>query len=243
MEPGNRDDEQVAVRHADASGGYITKNQHEDRMRDIQVSRRGSEAASEEHSGKLREKALFEQEAPNTSASSEPKCNQKIVMNEQLVQDDVMVEEYFQNCVMDENFVKNFVMDAKIDRKVVMDLSFFINGRWNSLQPSNRKLLEEFIDEIESWVLIGIPSRDSFCMIQYLERHSVRSDQHMKELMPLREGLHVGMQCYMRQRDACFHPTSWRESTSMKFIKRTNSVLHERTDMQMECSEDAIRIE
>ena len=38
MEPGKRDDEQAAVRHADASGGYITENQHEeDRMRDIQV--------------------------------------------------------------------------------------------------------------------------------------------------------------------------------------------------------------
>ena len=43
MEPGNRDDEQMAVRHADASGGYIIENQHEEkRMRDIQVSRRGS---------------------------------------------------------------------------------------------------------------------------------------------------------------------------------------------------------
>ena len=29
MEPGNRDDEQVAVRYADASGGDITENQHE----------------------------------------------------------------------------------------------------------------------------------------------------------------------------------------------------------------------
>ena len=49
MEPGNRDDEQVAVRHADASGVYIIENQHEEnRMRDIQVSKRGSEAASEE---------------------------------------------------------------------------------------------------------------------------------------------------------------------------------------------------
>ena len=38
MEPRNRDDEQVAVRHVDASGGYIIENQHEeDRMRDIQV--------------------------------------------------------------------------------------------------------------------------------------------------------------------------------------------------------------
>ena len=34
------DDEQVAVRHADASGGYILENQHEEEiMRDIQVRR------------------------------------------------------------------------------------------------------------------------------------------------------------------------------------------------------------
>ena len=49
------------------------KTQHEgDRMRDAQVSKRGSEAASEEQSDKFREKALFEQEAPNASASSDP---------------------------------------------------------------------------------------------------------------------------------------------------------------------------
>ena len=42
MEPVNRDDEQVAVRHADASGGYIRENQHEeDMMRDIHVGKRG----------------------------------------------------------------------------------------------------------------------------------------------------------------------------------------------------------
>ena len=34
VELGRRDDEQVALRHADASGGDITENQHEeDRMR------------------------------------------------------------------------------------------------------------------------------------------------------------------------------------------------------------------
>ena len=34
--PENRDDEQMAVRQADASGGDIRENQHEeDRMRDI----------------------------------------------------------------------------------------------------------------------------------------------------------------------------------------------------------------
>ena len=29
-EPGNKNDEQVAVRHADASGAYIIENQHEE---------------------------------------------------------------------------------------------------------------------------------------------------------------------------------------------------------------------
>ena len=67
------DDEQVAVRHADASGGYIIENQHEEeRMRDIQVSRRGSEATKEEQRDKWRETVRFEQEAQNASASSDP---------------------------------------------------------------------------------------------------------------------------------------------------------------------------
>ena len=77
-------------------------------------------------------------------------------------------------------------------------------------------------------------------MIEYLERHIVSSDQHVKELMPLREDFHVEMQCYMRKHDACLHPTSWRDDE--EFHKRTNYVLHEMADMEMECSEDAIRI-
>ena len=40
MEHWNRDDEQVMVRHADASGGDVRENQHEeDRLRDIHVAR------------------------------------------------------------------------------------------------------------------------------------------------------------------------------------------------------------
>ena len=71
MEPENRDDEQVAVRHADASGGDIRENQHEeDRMRDIHVGKRGSETANEEQPDKLRKTVRFEQQAPNTSSSS-----------------------------------------------------------------------------------------------------------------------------------------------------------------------------
>ena len=96
-----------------------------------------------------------------------------------------MDEELVRNGVMDGRFVKDFVMDAKIDPKVVMDLSIFKIGGWNSLQPINQNLLEVFIDENEPWLLIGIPSRDPFLLTQYLERHSVSSDQHMKKLMSL----------------------------------------------------------
>ena len=90
-------------------------------------------------------------------------------------------------------------MDAKIGPKVVMDLSIFKSGGWNSLRPINQNLLEEFIDENEPWLLVRIPRRDPFFVTQYLERHFASSDQYMKKLMSLREGLHVMMQCYMRQ--------------------------------------------
>ena len=72
-EPGEKDDEQVAVRHADASGSYITENQYEEkRKRDIQVNERGSEATNEEQTGEWRKTVRFGQEAPNTSISSDP---------------------------------------------------------------------------------------------------------------------------------------------------------------------------
>ena len=59
-------DEQMAVRQADASGGDIRQNQHEeDRMRDIHVGEGGSEATGEEQLGKLRKTVRFQQEAPN----------------------------------------------------------------------------------------------------------------------------------------------------------------------------------
>ena len=142
-----------------------------------------------------------------------------------------MDEESVPNIVMDEKFVKNFVMNAKIDPKVEMDLPVFQISGWNILQPSNRKLLEESIEEDEPWLLIGIPSRDPFLVTQYLERHSAVSDQHMKKLMSLREGLHVMMQCYMRQHFADRywlheHPgghASWREPTMRKFRKESTT--------------------
>ena len=87
------------------------------------------------------------------------------------------MQELVQNGVMDGKFVKNFVMDAKIDPKVVMDLSVFKTGGWNSLQPINQNVLEEFIiDENDPWLLIGISSRDPILVTQYLERHSGSSE-------------------------------------------------------------------
>ena len=95
VEPGNRTDEQVVVRHADASfhffqffqflfififllvhiytsGGDIRENQHEeDRMRDIHAGKRGPKAAGEEQPDKWRKTVRFEQEAPSASASSD----------------------------------------------------------------------------------------------------------------------------------------------------------------------------
>ena len=156
------------------------------------------------------------------------KSDQKGVMDDKINQKIVMCEGLVQNGVMDGKFLKNFVMDAKFDPKVVIDLSIFEIGGWNSLQPINQNLLEEFIDKNEPWLFIGIPSRD---VTQCLERHSVSSDRHMKKLMSLRQGLHVMMQCYMRQHFADRywpheHPggrASWREPTMKKFTKESTT--------------------
>ena len=70
VEPANRDDEQMAVRHADASGGDITENQHEENiMRDIHVGERGSEAAGEEQPDKLRKTASASSSSGGTAGS------------------------------------------------------------------------------------------------------------------------------------------------------------------------------
>ena len=124
-----------------------------------------------------------------------------------------------QNGAMGGQFVKNFVMDAKNDPRVVMDLSMLKNGGWNRLRPISQIFFEEFVDKNEPWLLIGIPSRDPFLVTQYLERHSESSDQHMKKLMPLRQGL-------LEENHG-----------------RINYLFRERTCMQMECAEDAVRVE
>ena len=67
MEPGN--EEQMADRHAVASG-EDERQQDGNRIRDIQIGKRGSETANEEQPDKLRKTVRFEQDAPNTSSSS-----------------------------------------------------------------------------------------------------------------------------------------------------------------------------
>ena len=63
----------MEVEHADASGGDIRENQHEeDRMRDIHVGKRGPQAAGEEQPDRLRKTVRFDQEASSASASSGP---------------------------------------------------------------------------------------------------------------------------------------------------------------------------
>ena len=159
------------------------------------------------------------------------KSDQKVVMDDEINQKIVMDAESVQNGVMDAKFAKNFVMDVKIDPKVVMDLSIFKTGGRNTLQPIDQNLLEEFIHKNEPWLLVGIPSRDPLLVTQYLERHSVSSDRHMKKLMSLHQGLHVMMQCHMRQHFADRHwlhehpggHASWREPTMRKFTKESTT--------------------
>ena len=162
------------------------------------------------------------------------KINLKIPMDEKCRQ----TWKRNQKIVRDEELVQNGVMDAKIDPKVVMDLFMFKIGGWNILQPSNRKLLEEFINENEPWLLIRVPSRDSFLMIQYLERHFVSADPNVKELMPLREGLHEMTQRHRRQHFAASndlheHPrrhSSWKESARMKFMNMPSECSKRRSE-------------
>ena len=90
-------------------------------------------------------------------------------------------------------------MDTKIDPKVVTDVSIFETGGWNSFQSSIQKWLDTFTEQKEAWLLIGMSNRDPFFVTRYLERPIASSDQHIKKLVSLREGLHVMMQCYMRQ--------------------------------------------
>ena len=152
-----------------------------------------------------------------------------------------MDEELVQNVAMGENFREELcVIDAKIDPKVAMDLSLLKTGGSKNLQPSNRKWSEDFLDETKPWLLIRVQSRDSFLMMQYLERHFLMNvDSNVMELMPLSEDIHVMTQGYMQQQDVDWrqeHPgghTSWRECTRMKVM----NIEREHSKMRSESSE------
>ena len=63
-------EEQMAARHAVASGRGLESQHDENRMRGIHIGNRGSETANEEQPDKLRKTVRSEQEAPNISSSS-----------------------------------------------------------------------------------------------------------------------------------------------------------------------------
>ena len=91
------------------------------------------------------------------------KSNQKIVTDEDLVQKVEMDEELVQKVVMDEELVRNVVMDGKLIRRLCWICPCFKIRGWNFLQTSNRKMLEEVIEENDSQLLsIKIPSGNCF---------------------------------------------------------------------------------
>ena len=115
-EPGNKNDEQVAVRHADASGCYIMENHHEEkRMRSIRVNKRGSRATSEEQLDEWRKTERLEHEAPNTSASSDPRvalehrvsCENKVGRCPYLVQKSGRVDDDMRITALDAFYEKD----------------------------------------------------------------------------------------------------------------------------------------
>ena len=71
--PGNGADERVAVRHGDASDGYIIENQHEEEKNERHPSwQERIRRASEEQSDEWRKTDRLEHEALNTFTSSNP---------------------------------------------------------------------------------------------------------------------------------------------------------------------------
>ena len=155
--------------------------------------------------------------------------NQNIVMNEELVQNSVMNKKMVQNGVMKEKFVKNFVINAKIHPKVVMELSIFMIGRWQQFAIlSIKNCWKNLLMRMNRSLLFGLPSREPFLATQDLERHSASSDQHMKKLMSLREGLHVMMQCYMRQHFADRYWLHERPGGHASWMRTYDEVIHKR---------------
>ena len=100
------------------------------------------------------------------------------------------------------------------------------------LQPSDGKLLKEYW-----WDLNRGCGSEVEAEIHSFFRYSFWNDnQYVKELMPLREGVLVWMSCYMRQ-----HLADPRKTFIVERV--CEDEIHDKADMQVECSKDAIRIE
>ena len=93
----------------------------------------------------------------------------------------------------------------------------------------SQNLLEEFIDEKEPWMLIGLPSRNPFSVLRCLERHSVRSDQHLTGSPGEGEGLEKGRRetrkkgpCTLRSRNVKKSRRKEKTENQGKKTKHTN---------------------
>ena len=155
-DPGDKYDDKVAVRHADASGGHIKENQHEkNRKRDIQVNDRGPGAAREEQMDEGRKMARFEQEALNTSAFSDP-----YVALEHLVRDEtprrpgsVLVQKSFEHISALDVFYEK---DERENRGIGDVLGQYRGKDAGDLKRSELDVL------IESWTCLNAPARNIF---------------------------------------------------------------------------------
>ena len=147
-------DEQAAVRHADASGGDIRENQHEeDRMRDIHVGKRGPEVASEEQTDKLRKTVRFEQDAPKTSSSSTMHVSLEYLASGEkqdrpepvLLQNSGHVDDYMQISALDAFYEK----DGRKSRYIGEVLEWYRGEDAGDLKRSELNELVENLDMSE----------------------------------------------------------------------------------------------
>ena len=106
-------------------------------------------------------------------------------------------------------------------------------------KPEIENCGKNFTIENEPRLLIRIPSRDSFLLIQTLERHLVSADPNVKEWMPLRDGLHEMMQCYRRQHFVASNDLQKHPRKTFIVERIYEDEIHEHSDG---INKDAIRI-
>ena len=149
--PGNRDDEQVAVRHADASGGDIRENpaRRGQSERHPHDGKRRPEAAGEEQPDKLRKTVRFEQEAPIAAASSDPtvaleypaSCETQDQLGSLLVQKSGHVDDDVQISALD----PSYEMDGRKSRYIGEVLDWY---RGEDAEDLKRSELNELVENL-----------------------------------------------------------------------------------------------